>query len=91
MVVSNSLPKCKSHLKYLSGARTKDLEYYVVPTLKQKNQILLLLHIGFNDIDFPQLRHNTVKNIGKDTKKSEIVAKQQNPHSSAWILQTNSE
>ena len=27
----------------------------------------MLLQIGFNDTDFPQLRHNTVKNIGKDT------------------------
>ena len=26
---SNSLPKCRTRLKYFTGVRTRDLEYYV--------------------------------------------------------------
>ena len=33
---SNSLPKCRIHLKYFSGAITQDLEYYVTPTLNEE-------------------------------------------------------
>ena len=52
---SNSLPKFRTHLKYFSGGRTKE-----------KNPDIVVIHIDSNDIDFPQLRHNTIENIGKD-------------------------
>ena len=52
---SNSLPKCRIRLKYFIGGRTK----------KEKPDIVVV-HIDSTDIDFPQLRHDTVENIGKD-------------------------
>ena len=58
---SNSLPKCRKRLKYFSGARTEFLEHYVTPTLNEEKRDIFT--IGYNDIDFRQLRYNTV---GKD-------------------------
>ena len=63
---SNSLPKCRTFLKYFSGGRTKDLEYYVTLTLDEEKTDIVVVHINFNAIDFPQLRHNNVENIEKD-------------------------
>ena len=65
-VFSNSLTKCRTCLKYYSGARTKDLQYYVTSTLNEEKPDLVNIHIGSNDIDFRQLRHKTVENSGKD-------------------------
>ena len=33
---NNSLRNCRSRLKYFSGAKTKDLEHYVTPTLYEE-------------------------------------------------------
>ena len=63
---SDSLPKCRTFLKYFSGGRTKDLEYYVTLTLDEEKTDIVVVHINFSDIDFPQLRHNNVENIEKD-------------------------
>ena len=52
---SNSLPKCRTRLKYFSRGRTKE-----------EKPDIVLIHIDSNDTDFTQLRHNTVENIGKD-------------------------
>ena len=52
---SNSLPKCRTCLKYFSRGRTKE-----------EKPDIVLIHIDSNDTDFTQLRHNTVENIGKD-------------------------
>ena len=57
---SNSLPKCRTRPKYFGGGRTKDLEYYVTLTLDEEKPDIV------NDIDFRQLHHNTVENIGKE-------------------------
>ena len=62
---SSFLSKCRTRLKYFSGASTKDLEYYVTPTLIEEKPDIDFIHIDSNDIDFQQLRHNTVENIGK--------------------------
>ena len=48
----NFLPKCRSHLKYFSGARTKDLEYYLTQTLNEEKPDIAVLHLGWNDLDF---------------------------------------
>ena len=63
---SNSLPKCRTRLKYFSGGRTKDLEYYVTLTLDDVKPGIAVIHIDSNDNNFRQLPHNTVENIGKD-------------------------
>ena len=52
---SNSLPKCRSRLKYFSGGRTKE-----------EKPVIGIININSNDIDFSQLRLNNVENIGKD-------------------------
>ena len=52
---SNSLPKCRTRLKYFSGGRTKE-----------EKPDIVVIHIDSNDIDFLQLHHSTVENIGKD-------------------------
>ena len=62
---SSFLSKCRTRLKYFSGASTKDLEYYVTPTLIEEKPDIDFIHIDSDDIDFQQLRHNTVENIGK--------------------------
>ena len=49
---SDSLPKCRSQLKYFSGVRTKELEYYTTPTLNEQKPDIAVIHIGSNDIDF---------------------------------------
>ena len=51
----NSTPKCRTHLKYFSGGRTKEGKPDIV-----------VMHIDSDDIDFPQLPNNTVENIRKD-------------------------
>ena len=62
---NNSLSKCRSRGKYFSGARTKDLEYYVTRELNQEKPDIVVIHIGSNDTDFRQLRRKTVKTIEK--------------------------
>ena len=57
---SNSLPKCRTRLKYFSGGRTKDLEYYVTLTLDEEKPDTVVIHMHSNNIDFRQLHHNTV-------------------------------
>ena len=56
---SNSLPKCRTHLKYFSEGRTKDLKYYLTLTLDEEKPDIVVIHIDSNDIDFRQLCHNT--------------------------------
>ena len=63
---SNSLPKCRTHLKYFSKARTNDLEYYVTAALNKGKPDIVAIKIDANDTDIRQLHHNTVENIGKD-------------------------
>ena len=63
---NDSLQHCRSRLKYFSGAKTKDLEHYVTPTLNEEEPDIVVIHIGSNDIDFRKLRQNTVENIGND-------------------------
>ena len=60
---SNSLLKCRSCLEYFSGARTKELEYYVTSILKDEKPDIIVIDIGFNG-SFWQLRL-TIENIGK--------------------------
>ena len=36
------------------------------PALNEEKADIIFLHIGSNDIDFRQIRPNTVENIGKD-------------------------
>lgn len=62
---NNSLSKCRSRLKYFSGTRTKDLEYYVTRELNEGKPDIVFIHIGSNDTDFRQLLRKTVKNIEK--------------------------
>ena len=40
---SNSLPKCRTRLKYFS--KTKDLEYYVTLTLDEEKPDIAVIHI----------------------------------------------
>ena len=47
---SNSLPKCRTRMKYFSGVRTKDLEYYVTPTLNEEKPDIVTMHVSSNDI-----------------------------------------
>lgn len=65
-LLSNFLSKLKTHLKYFSGGRTKDLEYHVTPTLSEEEPDIVVIHIGSNNTNFRQLRHNTIENIEKD-------------------------
>ena len=63
---SNSLPKFRTRLKYFSGRKAKVLEYFVTLTLDEQKPDIVVIHMDSSDIDFQQLRHNTVKIIGKD-------------------------
>ena len=62
-IFNNSLTKCRTHLKYFSGARTKDLEHNVTSTLNKEKSDIVIIHIGSNDIDFRPLYHKTVERI----------------------------
>ena len=46
-IFSNSLTKYGSHLKYISGARTKGLEYYVTPTLNEEKPDIVIIASRF--------------------------------------------
>ena len=48
----DSLPKCRKQLKYFSGVRTKELEYYTTPTLNEQKPDIAVIHLGSNEIDF---------------------------------------
>ena len=43
---SNSLPKRRSRLKYLSGVRAKGLVYYVTPTLKEEKPDIVIVRVN---------------------------------------------
>ena len=62
---SNSLRNCTSRLKFFSGAKSKDLDHYVTPTLNEEKPDIVVIHVGSNDIDFRHLRNNTVEDIGR--------------------------
>ena len=66
---SDSLPKCRTFLKYFSGGRTKDLEYYVTLTLDEEKTDIVVVHINSNDIDF----HSYVITMLRTLKKMLLI------------------
>ena len=69
-MVNESLPNCRSSLKYFNGANTFDLEHYMKPSLNNNWPDAVVMHIGSNDIDFRKIKKETaVKDIAENIIK----------------------
>ena len=53
------------YFKCFSGANTKQLDYYVVPTLADENPDSVIIHIGSNDITKSNYNHINVEDLAK--------------------------
>ena len=51
--------------KCFSGANTKHLDYYVVPTLVDETPQIVVIHIGSNDITESKIKQSNLDNLAQ--------------------------
>ena len=59
------LVKIFSYFKYFSGVNTKQLNYYIVPTLIDETPQTVVIHIGSNGISMMNYKTMNVQDLGR--------------------------
>ena len=74
---NDALPNCKGTIKYLSGAKTLDLEHYMKPTLNNYRPDAIIIYIGSNDINLGNFSCDTaVDDIAEKIIKVALLCKE---------------
>ena len=60
----------RAHLKAFQGATAKWLHHYILPTLKEDNPEIVILHVGYNDLS---PKDNDLGNINIESIANEII------------------
>ena len=53
----NSFHNAKCYIKFFRGTKFEDFEYYIIASLKKQNPDKAVIHIGFNNINFRNLKN----------------------------------
>ena len=44
--------KPKTQVKFFNGVKSEQLEYYVIPTIKEQNPDVVIIHVGSNNVNY---------------------------------------